>query len=106
MQEIQLGDYLTIDAYNLKGKFLKTGEAVEFTAREIDILQFLLKHKHRPVARDELLSEVWGYQSTEALETRTVDIHIAKLRKKTEPDAKNPQYLTTVRGRGYRLEID
>ena len=46
--------------------------------------------------------EVWGYANAQ-METRTVDIHIAKLRKKIEPDPQQPQYITTVRGQGYRI---
>ena len=53
--------------------------------------------------REELLEKVWGYKQAEAIETRTVDIHIAKLRRKIEPDPKQPKYLVTLRGEGYRL---
>ncbi len=69
----------------------------------MDILQYLHTHSDRPVSRDELLTKVWGYAKNLDLETRTVDIHIAKLRRKIEPDATNPRYLLTVRGAGYRL---
>ena len=51
----------------------------------------------------DLLTRVWGYDRTVDIETRTVDIHIAKLRRKIEPDAKEPRNLVTVRGAGYRL---
>ena len=57
----------------------------------------------RPVSRDELLAKVWGYAKNIDIETRTVDIHIAKLRRKIEPDPAKPRYLVTVRGAGYRL---
>ena len=56
-----------------------------------------------PVPRDELLTHVWGYAKDLDLETRTVDIHIAKIRRKLEPTPAEPQYLLTVRGAGYRL---
>ena len=55
--------------------------------------------------RDELLTEVWGYRKNMAIETRTVDIHVAKLRRKIEPVPKTPTLLITVRGAGYRLMI-
>ena len=55
------------------------------------------------MSRDELLNKVWGYARNLELETRTVDIHIAKLRRKIETDPKEPQNLITVRGAGYRL---
>ena len=57
----------------------------------------------RPVSREELLTKVWGYARNMDIETRTVDIHIAKLRRKIETDPKEPVNLVTVRGAGYRL---
>jgi two-component system response regulator RegX3 len=58
------------------------------------------------VSREELLSKVWGYARGLNLETRTVDIHIAKLRRKIEADNKEPERLITVRGAGYRLFVE
>ncbi len=58
------------------------------------------------MSRDELLTRVWGYDRSAEIETRTVDIHIAKLRRKIEPDAKEPRNLITVRGAGYRLVVE
>jgi two-component system response regulator RegX3 len=72
----------------------------------MEILQYLHANSERPVSRDELLTRVWGYAKNLDLETRTVDIHIAKLRRKIEGDPADPRYLTTVRGRGYRLLAD
>ncbi|MGE0859878.1 MAG: helix-turn-helix domain-containing protein, partial [Gammaproteobacteria bacterium] len=57
----------------------------------------------RAVSRDELLHKVWGYGNAPDLETRTVDIHVAKLRRKLERDPAAPRVLLTVRGAGYRL---
>lgn len=76
---------------------------IEFTKREVEILLFLKHNKHRAVSRSELLTEIWGYDRAHNIETRTVDIHIAKLRRKIEKDPKNPELLTTVRGQGYQL---
>ena len=70
------------------------------------MLSYLHGNSDRAVAREDLLNKVWGYNKNIDLETRTVDIHIAKLRRKLEPDHKNPQYLITVRGAGYRLVSD
>ena len=100
-QKIQLGDDVIIDCLNLSCE--RAGENLSFTRREIDILQYLHTHNERPVSRDELLNKVWGYASDLDLETRTVDIHIAKLRRKIESNPTMPQYLITVRGAGYRL---
>ncbi|HEU4617425.1 MAG TPA: response regulator transcription factor [Gammaproteobacteria bacterium] len=90
-----------IDTLNLAGT--RSGERVEFTRREIEILQYLHSNAARPVSRAELLTRVWGYDRNADIETRTVDIHIAKLRRKIEPDPKEPRNLVTVRGAGYRL---
>ncbi|MEN8170396.1 MAG: response regulator transcription factor [Pseudomonadota bacterium] len=100
-QQIQLSDDITIDTRNLSAR---CGEdELNFTRREIEILQYLHANSERPVTRDELLHKVWGYARDLELETRTVDIHIAKLRRKIEPAPAEPRYLVTVRGAGYRL---
>jgi len=100
-QKIQLGDDVVIDCLNLS--YERSGDTQSFTRREIEILQYLHANSERPVSRDELLNKVWGYASDLELETRTVDIHIAKLRRKIEADPTTPQYLVTVRGAGYKL---
>lgn len=98
---IRLSNDIEIDTRNLSG--LRNGEVVSFTRREVEILQYLFANSDRPVSRDELLTNVWGYARDLDLETRTVDIHIAKLRRKLEPDSAQPRHLVTVRGAGYRL---
>lgn len=103
VNEIDFGDGLTIDRANLRGRDTTRDIAIDFTRREVELLGYLYTHRERPVAREELLSEVWGYGRHLDIETRTVDIHIAKLRRKIEPDPKNPLRLLTVRGAGYRL---
>ena len=100
-QTIQLGNDLSIDCQNLKGGH--GAETLSFTRREIKILQYLQINTERPVSREELLNKVWGYAKHLDIETRTVDIHIAKLRRKIEADPAEPQFLITVRGAGYRL---
>lgn len=98
---ISLGDDTVIDCLNLSGQC--AGKQLTFTRREIDILQYLKSNSERPVSRDELLTRVWGYARNLDIETRTVDIHIAKLRRKIETDPASPNHLITVRGAGYRL---
>lgn len=100
-QKIKLGDDVIVDCLNLSCE--KAGETLIFTRREVEILQYLHANSERPISRDELLNKVWGYASDLELETRTVDIHIAKLRRKIESDSSQPQYLVTVRGAGYKL---
>ena len=92
---------IDIDTDNLSG--LKDGIEITFTKREIEVLSYLSQNSDRPVSREELLSKVWGYARNLDIETRTVDIHIAKLRRKIEVDTKAPELLITVRGAGYRL---
>jgi two-component system response regulator RegX3 len=99
----RLADGSAIDADNLCLR--TTDREVALTRRETEILQYLAAHAERPVAADELLHEVWGYPKRANIETRTVAIHIAKLRRKLEPDPRSPTLLVTVRGAGYRLRL-
>lgn len=100
----QLSEDIEIDSQNLSGR--RGEESIAFTRREMDILQYLYANNERPVPREELLSKVWGYARDLDLETRTVDIHIAKLRRKIESDPSNPSRLVTLRGAGYRLLVN
>jgi DNA-binding response OmpR family regulator len=75
--------------------------AIDLSRREIEILALLAGERGRIVSRRRLLSDVWGMGSPERIETRTVDMHIAKLRKKL--GAEGPRLIETVRGEGYRL---
>lgn len=93
-----------IDTANLTGS--NGSEEIAFTKREIEVLSYLAQKSTRPVSREELLAKVWGYARGLDIETRTVDIHIAKLRRKIETNPKEPASLVTVRGAGYRLLTD
>jgi two-component system response regulator RegX3 len=99
-----LGDDVEVDLRNLSGK--RGDESLSFTRREVEILQYLNANSDRPIPRDELLNKVWGYAKNLDIETRTVDIHVAKLRRKIEHDPTQPRRLITVRGAGYRLLTD
>jgi DNA-binding response OmpR family regulator len=92
---------VTIDIENLSGK--RGAESFSFTRREMEVLSYLAQNPDRPVSREELLTKVWGYPRNLDIETRTVDIHIAKLRRKIEANPKEPANLITVRGAGNRL---
>jgi DNA-binding response OmpR family regulator len=92
---------MEIDTENLCGR--NEGGEVAFTRREIEVLSYLAENADRPVSREELLTRVWGYARNLDIETRTVDIHIAKIRRKIEVEPKEPRNLVTVRGAGYRL---
>lgn len=82
---------------------LRGGEAVELTPKEFDLLMALLLRRGAVASRTELLSEVWQYGNAEIM-TRTVDVHVAELRRKLEPDPANPRHILTARKAGYRLE--
>jgi DNA-binding response OmpR family regulator len=100
-QMLKLSDDFEVDCQNLSATHGQS--EVSFTRREIELLKYLHANSNRPVPRNELLNKVWGYAKNLDIETRTVDIHIAKLRRKIEPDHSKPRYLITVRGAGYRL---
>jgi DNA-binding response OmpR family regulator len=79
--------------------------SVELTRREMDIVIYLHRHKDRIVAKKELLTEVWHYADAD-IETRTVDIHMLKLRKKIATLIGDKPLISTIRGEGYRLRND
>lgn len=98
---LQLDQNRRVDLRNL---CLQAGEQnIQFTKREVEVLAYLQRFHSRAVDREELLEKVWGYASEMQIETRTVDIHIARIRRKIEVDPKYPQFLLTIRGAGYRL---
>ena len=80
----------------------RAGQLVSLTPREFELLLALLRRQGAAASRAELLREVWEYQS--GVVSRTVDIHIAELRRKLEPDAAEPRHIRTVWKVGYRLE--
>ena len=77
------------------------GEEIELTSREVELIRYLLKSANEPVSRDELLEKVWRYEFS--TNTRTVDVHISKLRAKIEIHPDDPRYLITLHGVGYML---
>jgi len=79
----------------------RDGHAVELSAREFKLLCYFIEHRGATISRDELLNAVWGYDAMPF--TRTVDVHVAWLRQKLEPNPRHPQYILTVHGMGYRF---
>lgn len=77
-------------------------EKVELTPKEFELLAFLAANQGRVLTRDHLLNTVWNYDFVG--DSRIVDVHISHLREKLEEDTKNPRYIKTVRGMGYKLE--
>ncbi len=76
-------------------------DPIDLSAREYQLLRYLIEHRNEIISRDQLLNEVWGYNAMPS--TRTVDVHVAWLRQKIEPNPRHPQYLLTVHGLGYRF---
>ncbi|MBV9074605.1 MAG: response regulator transcription factor [Acidobacteria bacterium] len=94
----KLGD-LQID---IPGTMVKRdGERVALSAREFQLLRYLLEHRNTTMSRANILKDVWGYSSDTF--TRTVDVHVASLRQKIETDPKQPKFILTVPGLGYKL---
>ncbi len=87
-----------------KHSLTKAGEKIELTLKEFELLEVLIKNKGKVMTRDFLLDRIWGYEYIG--ETRTVDVHIRHLRKKIEDDDKNPKFIETIRGIGYRFNSE
>jgi two-component system alkaline phosphatase synthesis response regulator PhoP len=77
----------------------KGGEPLDVSAREFRILAYFIEHAGEMLSREKLLNDIWGYDVYPT--TRTVDNHIARLRKKIEDDAEQPRWILTQRGAGY-----
>jgi two-component system alkaline phosphatase synthesis response regulator PhoP len=76
-------------------------EEIELSAKEFQLLRYFVEHREATLSRDELLNEVWGYDAMPT--TRTVDVHVAWLRQKLEPNPRRPQFILTVHGMGYKF---
>ena len=84
-----------------KAEATKEGAPLELSAREFQLLRYFVEHRGATLTRDELLNEVWGYNSMPS--TRTVDVHVAWLRQKIEPNPRHPQFILTIHGIGYKF---
>jgi two-component system alkaline phosphatase synthesis response regulator PhoP len=79
----------------------RDGQRIELSALEFKLLRYLIEHRGATLSRDELLNEVWGYDAMPS--TRTVDVHVAWLRQKLEPNPRHPQFILTIHGLGYKF---
>lgn len=106
-EEFNLGTFLRVMPAKLQARLLNQTSGqdpkVTLTKKEAEILKYLFRNNRRPVPRSELLARLWQHRPGSLVETRTVDIHIAKLRRKIEPNPASPQFLITVRAEGYQL---
>jgi DNA-binding response OmpR family regulator len=79
----------------------RAGQRIDFTAREFDLLRYLVAHTGQVVTREQILNQVWGYE--ESPTTRTIDNFVAKLRQKIERAPHEPEHILTVHGAGYKF---
>lgn len=79
----------------------RAGQPIDLSAREFKLLKHFIEHRGETLSRDALLSDVWGYGEMPL--TRTVDVHVAGLRQKLEPNPKSPEYILTIHGLGYKF---
>lgn len=96
---MRIGDLeIHLDRYDVYYK----GELLVLTPKEFELLLYLANHKGKVLSRDQLLNGVWDFQYDG--DTRIVDVHVSHLREKIEEDTKQPVYLKTIRGFGYKLD--
>jgi len=100
VEEFRFGD---ISVNFKKFEVTKAGAPIELSAREFNILKYFIEHRGEVVTRDQLLDSVWGYGSFPL--TRTVDMHIAKLRQKIEDSPHDPRHIVTVHRVGYKFIV-
>jgi two-component system alkaline phosphatase synthesis response regulator PhoP len=98
-QEVGLIGNLEIDFQKYSAS--KNGKPLKLSPREYELLSCFITRQGETISRDELLNQIWGYDSFP--NTRTVDAHIAKLRQKIEDNPEDPKLIITVHGRGYKL---
>ncbi|MEX0820567.1 MAG: response regulator transcription factor [Rhodothermales bacterium] len=98
MEQYTFGDVVVNFSENT---VFRGDDEVPFTALEFDILEYFIRHRGRTVSRKQLLRDVWEISGE--ITTRTIDRHVASLRKKVEPDSDDPSYIETVYGIGYKF---
>ena len=99
MSREQFGD---VDVDVAARSVLRDGQHIQLTPMEFDLLLALLRRRGAVASRTELMTEVWGYHAS--VVSRTVDTHVAELRRKLEDDPAMPRHILTVRKAGYRLQ--
>lgn len=87
-----------------KQRVYKENKHIRLTSMEFKLLEVLLKHWGTVMSRYALLQQVWGYVPERSVDTRLVDVHIARLRTKLEADPRNPEFILTTRGTGYQFQ--
>ena len=98
LERYQFGD-VVVDVR--RAEVTKGGTQLELSAKEFQLLRYFIEHRGTTLSRESLLQDVWGYSAMPS--TRTVDVHVAWLRQKLEPNSRVPQYILTVHGLGYKF---
>ncbi|MBT3432389.1 MAG: response regulator transcription factor [Nitrospinaceae bacterium] len=97
----QIFEFGDIKIVPIRREVTRAGEIVEMTAKEFDLVYYLVQHQGEALSRDQLLESVWGQDQFPT--TRTVDFHIFQLRKKLEENSVRPEFFRTIRGVGYKF---
>lgn len=97
LRSFQFGD---VEVNFDRAEVRKGGQPLALAAKELQLLSYLIHHRDRVVPREEILQEVWEYDSE--VSSRTIDVHVAWLRQKLD-NPQNPRFIQTVRGKGYRF---
>ena len=102
--QIQVGEieFGSIHVDLIGTEALRNGRPVNLSAREFQLLRYFIEHRGATLSREDLLRQVWGYSAE--MYTRTVDVHVASLRQKLEDDPKQPKFILTVQGLGYKFK--
>ena len=98
LERYQFGD-IAVDVR--RAEITKGGAPLDLSAREFQLLRYFIENRGSTLSREQLLQDVWGYTAMPS--TRTVDVHVAWLRQKLEPNPKLPQYILTIHGMGYKF---
>ncbi|MGC2333483.1 MAG: response regulator transcription factor [Candidatus Acidiferrales bacterium] len=91
----------TVHIDTRRAEVSRDGQPISLSAKEFQLLRYFVEHRGATLSREELLREVWGYDIVSS--TRTVDVHVASLRQKIENDPRNPQWILTAVGLGYKF---
>jgi len=86
-----------------ESRAIRPDKTIDLTTREVELIRFLVANANEPVSRDTLLEHVWRYEYS--TNTRTVDVHVSKLRSKIEMTPDDPRYLVTLHGVGYMIKM-
>jgi two-component system alkaline phosphatase synthesis response regulator PhoP len=84
-----------------RAEVTRGAQPIDLSAREFKLLRHFITHRGATLSREELLSDVWGYDETPL--TRTVDVHVAGLRQKIEANPRSPEFIVTIHGLGYKF---